>query len=156
MTRRSTALKTDSEKSDDEHYEPVHTKLGMVNEHSAFEDPEEEVKVEETTVNPLEQATVHEPDEPQNLLQEQVVVQVQKEDDSILQKRKRNVEQMTDSDMSLFGADIAAFLNAKKAKKRAKTGLKEAKVAYDKACADLEDLRANFNAAFESSAENNE
>ena len=62
--------KTDSEKSDDEHYEPVHTKLGMVNEHSAFEDPEEEVKVEETTVNPLEQATVHEPDETQNLLQE--------------------------------------------------------------------------------------
>ena len=61
---------------------------------------------------------------------------------------------MTDSDMSLFGADIAAFLNAKKGKKRAKTGLKEAKVAYDKACADLEDLRANFNAAFESSAEN--
>ena len=48
----------------------MHTKLGMVTEHSAFEDPEEEVKVEETTVNPLEQAPVHEPDEGQNLLQE--------------------------------------------------------------------------------------
>ena len=48
----------------------MHTKLGMMTEHSAFEDPEEEVKVEETTVNPLEQAPVHEPDEAQNLLQE--------------------------------------------------------------------------------------
>ena len=46
------------------------------------------------------------------------------------------------------------FLRARDAKREAKMALKEAKATYDKAKAGLEDLRDNFNAAFESSAEN--
>jgi len=45
------------------------------------------------------------------------------------------------------------FLKARDAKKQAKMALKEAKATYDQAKAGLEDLRTNFNAAFESSAE---
>ena len=55
--------------------------------------------------------------------------------------------------MGLYGADVIAFLRARDAKKRAKKDLKEADANYEKAKAELEDLRANFNAAFESSAE---
>ena len=60
---------------------------------------------------------------------------------------------MTESDLGLYGADVIAFLRARDAKKRAKKDLKEADANYEKAKADLEDLRANLNAAFESSAE---
>ena len=56
--------------------------------------------------------------------------------------------------MGIYGADMMAFLRARAAKKRAKKDLKEADANYQKAKAGLEDLRANFNAAFESSAEN--
>ena len=56
--------------------------------------------------------------------------------------------------MGLYGADMLAFLRARDAKKRAKKDLKEADANYEKAKAGLEELRANFNAAFESSAEN--
>ena len=60
---------------------------------------------------------------------------------------------MTESDLGLYSPDITAFLKARDAKKRAKKEKKEADVNYAKAKADLEDLRANFNAAFESSVE---
>ena len=56
--------------------------------------------------------------------------------------------------MGQYGADIMMFLKARDAKKQAKMALKEAKATYDQAKAGLEDLRTNFNAAFESSAEN--
>ena len=56
--------------------------------------------------------------------------------------------------MGQYGADIMMFLRARDAKREAKMALKEAKDTYDQAKAGLEDLRANFNAAFESSAEN--
>jgi len=46
-----------------------------------------------------------------------------------------------------------AFLKARDTKKRAKTALKEAKATYDQACSGLEEMRDNFNAAFESSEE---
>ena len=46
-----------------------------------------------------------------------------------------------------------AFLKARDTKQRAKTALKEAKATYDQACSGLEEMRDNFNAAFESSAE---
>ena len=46
-----------------------------------------------------------------------------------------------------------AFLKARDAKKRAKTALKEAKATYEQACSGLEQMRDNFNAAFESSEE---
>ena len=55
--------------------------------------------------------------------------------------------------MGLYGADILAFLKLRDAKKRAKKELNEADANYEKAKADLKDLQANFNAAFESSAE---
>ena len=55
--------------------------------------------------------------------------------------------------MGIYGADMMAFLRARAAKKRAKTDLKEADAIYQKAKANLEELRDNFNAAFESSAE---
>ena len=55
--------------------------------------------------------------------------------------------------MGLYGADVIVFLKARDAKKRAKKDNKEADTNYEKAKAELEDLRANLNAAFESSAE---
>ena len=60
---------------------------------------------------------------------------------------------MINTDLGVYGADIMAFLKARDAKKRAKTALKEAKATYDQACFGLEEVRANFNAAFESSEE---
>jgi len=51
---------------------------------------------------------------------------IQKEDDSILQRRKRNEDQLTEDDLGLYGADIIAFLKARDAKKRAKKSLNEA------------------------------
>ena len=58
---------------------------------------------------------------------------------------------MTENDLSIFGADIAAFFRARDAVKHAKKDLKEANANYEKAKADFKDLQANFNAAFESS-----
>jgi len=55
--------------------------------------------------------------------------------------------------LGLYGADIIAFLKARDAKKRAKMALNEAKANYDQAKTSLDDLRDNFNAAFESSAD---
>ena len=60
---------------------------------------------------------------------------------------------MKETDLGIYGADMMAFLRARAAKKRAKKDLKEADAIYQKAKANLEELRDNFNAAFESSAE---
>ena len=67
--------------------------------------------------------------------------------------RKRNEFELIETDMGIYGPDMVAFLKARAAKKRAKTDLREANAIYQKAKADLEALRDNFNAAFESSAE---
>ena len=68
--------------------------------------------------------------------------------------RKRNEFELNETDLGIYGADMMAFLRARDVKKRAKKDLKEADANYQKAKAGLEELRANFNAAFESSAEN--
>ena len=60
---------------------------------------------------------------------------------------------ITDSDLGLYGADVVVFLKARDARKRAKKALKEAEANFSQACACLEELRDNFNAAFESSTE---
>ena len=82
-----------------------------------------------------------------------VEVQTQTEDDQILQRRKRNEDLITDDDLGLYGADVVAFLKARDAVKRAKKDLIQAEGKYNTAKADLNDLQANFNAAFESSEE---
>ena len=58
---------------------------------------------------------------------------------------------MTENDISTYSADIAAFLRAKDAIKRAKKEKKEADANFEKAKAGLNDLQANFLAAFEDS-----
>ena len=58
---------------------------------------------------------------------------------------------MTENDISIYSADIAAFLRAKDAIKRAKKEKKEADANFEKAKAGLNDLQANFLAAFEDS-----
>ena len=58
---------------------------------------------------------------------------------------------MTENDLSIFGADIAAFFRARDAVKHAKKDLKEADANFEKAKAGLKDLQANFLAAFEDS-----
>ena len=58
-------------------------------------------------------------------------VQVQKEDDSILKRRKHNELQIKESDFAQYGADIMMFLRARDAKREAKMALKEAKATYD-------------------------
>ena len=88
--------------------------------------------------------------------QELVDVQVQRVDDSILHKGMRDEYEVKESDMSRYGPDLIKFLKAREAKKLAKKALKEAQVKYEKACTDLEDVRDNFNATFESSAEKDE
>ena len=60
---------------------------------------------------------------------------------------------MTENDLSIFGADIAAFFRARDAVKRAKKDLNEADANYEKAKADFKDLQSNFLAACESSEE---
>ena len=60
---------------------------------------------------------------------------------------------MTENDLSIFGADIAAFFRARDAVKHAKKDLKEADANFEKAKADFRDLQANFLAACESSEE---
>ena len=49
--------------------------------------------------------------------------------------------------MSRYGSELVAFFRARDAKKLAKKSLKEAQAKYTKACADLEAIRDNFNAA---------
>ena len=60
---------------------------------------------------------------------------------------------MIQSDLGVYGPDLLAFLKARDVKKRAKKSLNEAKATYDQACVGLEEMRDNFNAAFESSEE---
>ena len=60
---------------------------------------------------------------------------------------------MIQSDLGVYGPDLLAFLKARDVKKRAKKSLNEAKATYDQACSGLEEMRDNFNAAFESSEE---
>ena len=60
---------------------------------------------------------------------------------------------MIQSDLGVYGPDLLAFLKARDVKKRAKKSLNEAKATYDLACSGLEEMRDNFNAAFESSEE---
>lgn len=143
------ADRTASEKSDSEPEKEKHTELGLVNEPSTVEHQEVQVVVEEEDVV-VEEPPVQPPQ------QEQVDVQVQTDDDPILGKRPRKEVEVTESDMGRYGPDLIQFLKARDAKKVAKKALKEAKANYQKACTDLEDMRDNFNAAFESSAEKDE
>ena len=83
-------------------------------------------------------------------------MQVPKEKESMLQKRKRNEFNFTETDMGKYGHDIAAILNARAAKKRTKQACMEAEANYKKAKSDLEELRDNLLAAFESSEEPHE
>ena len=80
-------------------------------------------------------------------------MQVPKEQESMLQKRKRNEFNYVESDLSKYGYDIAAILKARDAKRKAKQACMEAEVNYKKAKSDLEELRDNLLAAFESSEE---
>ena len=78
------------------------------------------------------------------------------DDDTILQKRPRRDFEVNETDLGRYGSELVAFFKARDSKRTAKKLLKEAKANYEKACADLNDMRDNFNAVFESSAENNE
>ena len=71
----------------------------------------------------------------------------------MLQRRKRSDELITESDLSVYGADMILFLKARDAKKKAKISLRDAQTIYKKACDDLVAMRDNFAAAFESSEE---
>ena len=61
---------TDSEKSDDEPYQGVLTKFGLVDKPSEFGDPEEEDKSEEKEEKPWEQEAENKQEEAQILPQE--------------------------------------------------------------------------------------
>ena len=124
-----------------------------MNAPSVNQNQAEEVNNEQSSEKPKEEANNQEPEEVQPPQQEQVDVQVPKEEDPILKVRKRNEFELIETDMGIYGPDMVAFLKARAAKKRAKTDLREANAIYQKAKADLEALRDNFNAAFESSAE---
>ena len=63
---------------------------------------------------------------------------------------------MNETDIGRYGPELVAFFKARDEKKSAKKLLKEAQANYEKACADLTEMRDNFNAAFESSAEKGE
>jgi len=56
--------------------------------------------------------------------------------------------------LARYGADVIAFLKAGNEKNEARKARDEAEANYQKAKAYLKEVRAKFNAAFESSAEN--
>ena len=63
---------------------------------------------------------------------------------------------MNDTDIGKYGSELVAFFKARDEKKTAKKLLKEAQANYNKACTNLSEMRDNFNAVFDSSAEINE
>ncbi len=63
---------------------------------------------------------------------------------------------MNETDLGRYGTDVIAFLKAGKEKNEARKARDEAETKYQKAKAYFKEVRANFNAAFESSAEKDE